>query len=115
MTITYREAGEGSSVEMVEEAQSLFIRTNRLMRRFIEDWEDGRLEDFEELSKTYERFRKELPIALKERERLESERAKRDGIAGDRPYALDFDAARHEIGRRLACLSAQIGAGGVSE
>ncbi len=41
-------------------------------------------------------------LAMKERNRVADERRKGSGIVGD--YAIDFDAARDEIGRRLACL-----------
>ncbi len=41
-------------------------------------------------------------LAMKERNRVAEDRRKGSGIAGD--YAIDFDAARDEIGRRLACL-----------
>ncbi len=43
-------------------------------------------------------------IAMKERNRVAEDRRKGRGIAGE--YAIDFDAARDEIGRRLACLRA---------
>jgi len=39
---------------------------------------------------------------IKERDRVVELRKKSAGVAGD--YAIDFDAARAEIGRRLACL-----------
>ncbi|MCG6901811.1 MAG: hypothetical protein LJE68_03935 [Rhodobacter sp.] len=39
---------------------------------------------------------------MKERDRVAELRRKSAGIVGD--YAIDFDAARAEIGRRLACL-----------
>jgi len=41
-------------------------------------------------------------LLLKERNRVADERRKRTGAGAD--YALDFEAARDEIGRRLACL-----------
>ena len=41
-------------------------------------------------------------MLMKERDRVAELRRKSAGIVGD--YAIDFDAARVEIGRRLACL-----------
>ena len=41
-------------------------------------------------------------LAVKERNRVADERRKAAGVVGT--YAIDFDAARAEIGRRLACL-----------
>lgn len=41
-------------------------------------------------------------LAMKERNRVAEERRKSGGLARD--FAIDFDAARDEIGRRLACL-----------
>ena len=43
-------------------------------------------------------------MASRERIRVVDERKKGAGIVGD--YAIDFDAARDEIGRRLDCLRA---------
>jgi hypothetical protein len=43
-------------------------------------------------------------MAVKERNRVAEERKKAAGVVGS--YAIDFDAARAEIGRRLACLRA---------
>ena len=43
-------------------------------------------------------------MAMKERNRVAEDRRKGSGIVGD--YAVDFDTARDEIGRRLACLRA---------
>jgi len=41
-------------------------------------------------------------MAVLERNRVADERRKTAGVVGS--YAVDFDAARAEIGRRLACL-----------
>ena len=43
-------------------------------------------------------------LAMKERNRVADERRKSSGIDGS--YAIDFDAARDEIRRRMACLRA---------
>lgn len=50
-----------------------------------------------ELSRGYQ-------MAVTERNRVAEERKKAAGVVGS--YAIDFDAARAEIGRRLACLRA---------
>jgi hypothetical protein len=49
-------------------------------------------------------FTSAFHTAMKERNRVADDRKKANGIVGD--YAVDFDAARAEIGRRLACLRA---------
>ena len=54
-----------------------------------------------------------LILALKERERLEERRRKEAGVVRD--YALDFGAARDEIGRRMARIRAARSSGHVSE
>ncbi len=115
MTIIYREGPEGSTDDLLEEAQATFRRANLMMRRFCDDFEDGKIRDMEQFKLVYKSFKDNLPNAIKERERLASQLAQSRGIAGDKPYGLDFDAARQEIGRRLACLAAAGDAGGVSE
>ncbi|MCK4713340.1 MAG: hypothetical protein KAT26_10715 [Marinosulfonomonas sp.] len=56
---------------------------------------------------------KALQTAFDERAKVEKLRKNRTGVVHD--YALDFDAARDEIGRRMARLRAARSAGGVSE
>jgi len=51
---------------------------------------------------------------LKERQRLDERQAKQIGAAAGGCVAIDFDAARAEVGRRLACLRAAGSAGSVS-
>lgn len=46
--------------------------------------------------------RRATGLVLEERTRLEQYRKKASGVAYD--YAINLDAARDEIGRRLACL-----------
>ena len=51
---------------------------------------------------TVRELRQFLNLVLEERARLVKLNKQESGVAHD--YALDFDAARAEIGRRLACL-----------
>lgn len=65
------------------------------------------------LPKAYVEFRKAGDSALDERRKLDRLLGKLD--AGETGGELDLDAARAEIRRRMDCLRASFGAGGVPE
>lgn len=113
MAVIYTEASDGSSGGILSEAQKTYNRASAALNRLVEELEDGETGRADESGKLLDHLRKALNNAIAERERLENERRKDAGIVHD--YAIDFDAARSEIGRRLACLRAAGGAGDVSE
>ena len=78
----------------------------------VGELDDGELVHVGEAGRILKELKQALQTANQERERLESERKKQAGIVGE--YAIDFDAARLEIGRRLACLRTAGGQGSVS-
>lgn len=106
MTIIYNEAGDGSIEDLFAESRATFLRARRVVERLCNDFEDGTLEDIDAFKQSYGFFKSLVPQIMSERERLEREHAKRLGIADGHSHAIDFDAARQEIGRRLACLAA---------
>jgi len=82
------------------EAQELFVEAATelaaLIRRIrAQDW-DGKG------GAAMRDVRAALQLALEERNKIAKLGKEQAGVAYD--YALDFDAARTEIGRRLACL-----------
>lgn len=113
MTLIYPGGETGNSEDMLSEAQENFQRASRALTRLVRDLEDGETTGSGDAVKILQNLKSALNTALAERERIES-REKRDaGIVND--YAIDFDAARLEIGRRLTCLRAAGGSGSVPE
>ena len=115
MTIVYKETGEGSLEDLFEESRAMFLRAKRVVNNYCNEIEDGSFDDLEDFKRQYAFFKSLVPQIMSERERLEKDRDKRVGIADGHSHAIDFDAARQEIGRRLACLAAAGDAGEVPE
>jgi len=93
-----RPAGE----DLLAEAEELFRTSAELLSARLRALREGRLEGLKETAQATRDLRAALQLALEERTRLEKLR-RQDG-GGDGAGALDLDAARTEIGRRLACL-----------
>jgi len=83
--------------ELFKEAGLALAELTKKIRRHELDAARGAKSALTEVLAAYQ-------LAMKERNRVADERRKDSGIVGD--YAVDFDAARDEIGRRLACLRA---------
>ncbi|MEM1128931.1 MAG: hypothetical protein AAGH83_00260 [Pseudomonadota bacterium] len=98
---------------MMSEAQAHFRRAARALNELIDELEAQNPENASDAVRIVRDLKNALGPALSERERLETELRKDAGIVNG--YAIDFDAARFEIGRRLACLRAAGSEGGVSE
>ncbi|MCV2864622.1 hypothetical protein [Defluviimonas sp. WL0075] len=85
---------------MIAQAQMLFATTvselEALIRRMNSGEWDGKG------ASVASELRKALALFLEENNRIARLSKEQSGVAYD--YALDFDAARIEIGRRLACL-----------
>lgn len=113
MTLIYPKPGEASAEEVFSEAQQTFHRATRALNRLVDQLDVDELSNGGEANKLLGQLKQALQTALAERERLEQKARSDAGIVND--YAVDFDAARLEIGRRLACLRAAGGAGRVSE
>lgn len=113
MVMIYPELREGSSEGVLSEAQKQFHRATRALDKLVDQLDDGELGNVTETQRLVRDLKGALSSAIAERERLEKQQRESAGIVND--YAIDFDAARHEIGRRLACLRAAGGSGGVSE
>ena len=88
--------------ENLEVAEQLFKEAGVILGRLLSK---ARQED-DEATARVKTAMKELSegwkMASLERNRVADERRKSTGIVGS--YAVDYDAARNEIGRRLACL-----------
>lgn len=113
MVMIYTEQGEGSSDQVLSEAQKQFHRATRALDKLVDQLDDGELGNASEAQKLVRDLKNALAAAISERERLEKQQRDAAGIVHD--YAIDFDAARHEVGRRLACLRAARGSGSLPE
>lgn len=88
----------------MQEAQATFRRAVRALNTLVEELEDRNTDSASEATRIIRDLKQALGPALSERERIETEVRKEAGVAN--AYAIDFDAARFEIGRRLDRLRA---------
>lgn len=101
MTINFS-AGDDPPKSFVAEMEELFQDTADELWTVLKDIKDGKTEEVKAVNQIIKELRTAFRQAAEERNRIEELRRKGAGIVHD--YALDFDAARAEIGRRLACL-----------
>ncbi|MEZ5913086.1 MAG: hypothetical protein R3D84_13470 [Paracoccaceae bacterium] len=87
---------------LIAETEEHLIRTAELLNAVIKDIGAGKFGQAKELTGILSSLEKALQAAFHERMRVEKLRNSTGGAAG--AGALDFDAARAEIGRRLARL-----------
>jgi hypothetical protein len=69
--------------------------------------EAGEFDPDRETNKTIKTLSNATDYFIKEKQRIDASLDKQAGIAGG--YAIDFDAARREIERRISCLRAERG------
>ncbi len=82
--------------------EKVFDRVLDELERIQDDLEEDNNKRIPEAGKVSSEARRAAIIVYEERLRLEKFRKKEAG--SDNSYAIDLDAARAEIGRRLACL-----------
>ncbi|MBE3639745.1 hypothetical protein [Mangrovicoccus algicola] len=109
MTLICAEQDDGGAAAIVADALDRFERASRALDDMIRKLEDGECGEAAEARKIVAALDAASDTALKARMRLDERNRQRAGIAHD--FAIDFDAARSEIGRRLACLQRAGGAG----
>ncbi|SLN21630.1 hypothetical protein PSA7680_00808 [Pseudoruegeria aquimaris] len=103
--------GRSAQDEILAAANEHLERLIRTVRLLTNQLEAGEFKDLAETTKVVRDAGAALQIAFRERENVEKLRRKDAGIVHD--YAIDFDAARDEIGRRLDCLRAARNADGL--
>jgi len=101
--------GDEASRAVLEEAIEHYRRTIRALHTLIGEVEAGRSARARELRGALGDLGKAAQTAFDERARVE--KRLRQEAGGPQGYALDFDSARAEIGRRLDRLRAAGGAG----
>lgn len=89
------------------------MRTVQVLNEIIDEVLVGQTARAKDLKGALSDLNKATQTAFDERSRVEKRFKSESGIVHD--YALDFAAARDEIGRRLACLRGAAGAGGISQ
>lgn len=100
---------DGSPADILTVTEQHLARSVDDLNRVINQIKAGDTSHAKEVSGIVTLLGKALQSALDERVRVEKLRRQDAGIVTD--YALDFDAARDEVGRRLACLRAAGGGG----
>ena len=102
MTI-YTPVGEnGPPKDPLSEAQELYDIAAEIMRRLLAEMRAAPHESARDLAVCTRDVRDTLKLLLNERATIEKLRRDAGGLGGEPVF--DFDAARDEIGRRLACL-----------
>ncbi|WP_138465162.1 hypothetical protein [Poseidonocella sp. HB161398] len=109
MTLICAEQENGASAAIFADAFEKFERASRALNDMIRKLEDGDFSDAADARKIVAALDAASDNALKARMKLDERNRQRAGIAHD--FAIDFDAARTEIGRRLACLQRAGGEG----
>lgn len=100
----------GATDDLVSEAIQLYSLASQALSQVIDELRTaGDEKSVKELCSYTKEHRAALQLVLNERANVEKLRKLESGIVHD--YALDFDAARDEIGRRLARLR-DAGSGG---
>lgn len=106
MTVTLSEFDSGgadaSPLDVVLLAERQLERAMMRMAQLIDDVEAGRFETMTEAKKTCDHLTGYVRLLMEERNKVDKLRKSAVGAAG--AGALDLDAARDEIGRRLALL-----------
>ena len=100
--ITLISEHEISSSPEVMEVRELFDEAKEALNAALRRFRAGELGEAREVARQIGEVRAAYKMALDERIRVAKLRKDEAGVVYD--YALDFDAARDEICRRLACL-----------
>ena len=101
--MTTQTPGDGAAPRsMISNATLLYETAADVFALVIDEARDGDPKAAKEALGYAREFRQALLAVLNERATIEKLRKDAEGIVHD--YALDFDRARAEIGRRLACL-----------
>jgi hypothetical protein len=101
-------AGDDAGMrQLIAEADAQFHRAIRELNGAITRLEE-RGDHSRDIIEAVRGLGKALTVAFEERARVERLR-RQDGSAGEAGPAIDYDAARDEIGRRLARLRAEHG------
>lgn len=114
MTLISPLGGNVAAQDILIEAEEHFRRTVRVLHGILEEIAKGESNQAKALKPALGEMGKAAQTAFDERAKVEK-RIRTQAGCGPHDYALDLDAARDEIRRRLACLRDAAGAGELSE
>ncbi len=112
MTVS-KPASDAASRQMLELAKEQVDRAIRALARTTRELERTGSEAAQEMLKDGRILAGAIQLLAREREKIEKSITQSEG--SESGYALDLDAAREEIRRRLACLRAAADSGEVPE
>ncbi len=101
MTIKFRD-GDEPPVDVLAETEGYLRESVELIIRTVQDVRAGKTGDVKAAQQTVRDLKTLFQMVMDERTRVDKLRKQVAGVVGG--HALDFDGARDEIGRRLACL-----------
>ena len=93
---------EPSVKTLIQQTNDLYFDIAKEISEATEKIKLGEFDNLKDTIRSLKDLRVALQLAMEERARLAKFDKERAGVVYD--YALDFDAARIEISRRLACL-----------
>lgn len=98
---------EGAPLDLLAESEMLFRDMAEEMARALQKFRAGDFSEAKGATAAVKDLRSAYQLVMDERTRVDKLRKQVAGVVHD--YALDFDAARDEVGRRLARLRAAEG------
>lgn len=102
MSVIFAQDDEDGTEALILALRDRFERATGAFNEMIQKLEAGDLSDAKDAKRIAAALENAGDLVLKVRLKLDEQERKRKGIAYE--YAIDFNAARSEIGRRLACL-----------
>lgn len=112
MTSDIPSGHEGHPADLLAEAEAHYEDALEAVRALKARLAEGAEPPSAEISRIAQDYRRATQTLFDERKRLDDQRKREAGVVHD--YALDLDAARAEIGRKLDRLRAARGSAGVS-
>ena len=106
MSLKTPEGNGGPDKDLVR-VREHYERAIDAFQHMTREAEDGVLDPDRETNRTIRSLSSATDYLIKEKQRIDANLDKQTGIAGG--YAIDFDAARREIERRISCLRAERG------
>lgn len=101
MTIKFS-TGEGQTVDLLAVSEAQLRESAELLALTIQDLRAGKFGEVKTAQAAVRDLKQTFQMVMDERTRVDKLRKQVDGVV--RGHTLDFEAARDEIGRRLACL-----------
>lgn len=99
-----RDKRDGAAVDLLDQTEALYKEVAGELAMALQGVRRGELAEARAAVQAVKDLRTAFHLVMEERSRVEKLRKQLAGAAAGRAAALDFDAARAEIGRRLARL-----------